>query len=192
MKNSIETLLDGFVHDSRESIKESGMTAAEYIINDAKAQDQGWLWFLSDDEIDEYEASSAERRAEIRKEITDYVNNNYNYFIEPSTLQLLKNYKKEIIEQVITKLPNAMRGDRVNRTFFVAEKDGEVTVDYKVYLGLIAREDNCFFTISENESFDTDEFGVNDFEEVDFRALEWDKKIEEAIDSKIEEIEMYE
>jgi len=192
MKNSIETLLSCFVHDSRESIKESGMTAAEYIINDAKAQDQGWLWFLSNDEIDEYEASSAERRDEIRAEITDYVNDNYSYFIEPTTLQILKNYKEQIIDQVIGLLPNAMRGDRVNRTFLVKEKDGEITVDYFVYCGQQQLSENCFMTIKDHESFDPSDYNVDDFEEIDFRALEWEKKIEESIDAKIEELEMYE
>ena len=32
---------------------------------------------------------------------------------------------------------------------------------------------------------------LKDFEEIDFRALGWDAKIEESIDAKIEELEMY-
>ena len=84
-----------------------------------------------------------------------------------------------------------MRGDRVNSTFFVKEKDGEIEVDYMVYSVLTQLSDNCFLTIKDNESFDADEFGVEDFEEIDFRALGWDEKIEESIDAKIEELEMY-
>jgi hypothetical protein len=108
-----------------------------------------------------------------------------------TTLEIYKNHKEEIVNQVINQLPNAMRGDRVNRTFFVKEKDGEIEVDYMVYSGLTQLSDNCFLTIKDYESFDADEFGVEDFEEIDFRALGWDEKIEESIDAKIEELEMY-
>lgn len=108
-----------------------------------------------------------------------------------TTLEIYKNHKEEIVNQVINQLPNAMRGDRVNRTFFVKEKDGEIEVDYMVYSGLTQLSDNCFLTIKDYESFDADKFGVEDFEEIDFRALGWDEKIEESIDAKIEELEMY-
>ena len=81
MKNSIATMLDSFVHDNREYIKENGGNAAEYIMTDTKAQDQGWLWFLSDEEIEEFENDSV-RRKELIQEITEYVNENYDYDVE--------------------------------------------------------------------------------------------------------------
>lgn len=81
MKNSISTMLDSFVHDNSEYIKENGGNAAEYIMNDTEAQDQGWLWFLSDEEIEEFETNPA-RRKELKEEITYYVNENYNYNVE--------------------------------------------------------------------------------------------------------------
>ncbi len=107
------------------------------------------------------------------------------------TLEIYKTHKEEIVDQVIKQLPNAMRENRVNRTFFVKQNDDEIEVDYMVYCGLQKLSDNCFLTIKDYESFDADEFGVEDFEEIDFRALGWDAKIEESIDAKIEELEMY-
>lgn len=107
------------------------------------------------------------------------------------TLEIYKIHKEEIVDQVIEQLPNAMRENRVNRTFFVKQNDDKIEVDYMVYCGLQKLSDNCFLTIKDYESFDADEFGVEDFEEIDFRALGWDAKIEESIDAKIEELEMY-
>jgi hypothetical protein len=107
------------------------------------------------------------------------------------TLEIYKTHKEEIVDQVIEQLPNAMRENRVNRTFFVKQNDDKIEVDYMVYCGLQKLSDNCFLTIKDYESFDADEFGVEDFEEIDFRALGWDAKIEESIDAKIEELEMY-
>jgi len=107
------------------------------------------------------------------------------------TLEIYKTHKEEIVDQVIELLPNAMRENRVNRTFFVKQNDDKIEVDYMVYCGLQKLSDNCFLTIKDYESFDADEFGVEDFEEIDFRALGWDAKIEESIDAKIEELEMY-
>ncbi len=81
MKNSINTHLDAFVHDNAEAIKESGKTAAEYILDDTEAEDQGWLWFLSEEEIEEFE-NDKEKRAEHIQTIKDYVNENYSYKVE--------------------------------------------------------------------------------------------------------------
>lgn len=105
------------------------------------------------------------------------------------TLEIYKRQKEEIITQVINLLPNAMRGDKVNRTFFVKEKEGEIIVDYFVYLGQTSLSDNCFFTIKDKESFDPSDFEVEDFEDIDFNAIGLDNRISEAIDRKIEELE---
>lgn len=106
-----------------------------------------------------------------------------------TTLEIYKTRKDEIISEVINQLPNAMRGDRVNRTFFVKENDGKIVVDYFVYLGLTSLGDNCFLTIKDNESFDPSDYEVEYFEDIDFSAIGWDKKITEAIERKVEEIE---
>jgi len=107
-------------------------------------------------------------------------------------LEIYKTAKDEIISEVINQLPNAMRGDRVNRTFFVkedSENEGEIVVDYFVYCGQASLTDNCFLTIKDTESFDPSDFDVEDFDDIDFNAIGWDEKISEAIDSKIAELE---
>lgn len=105
-------------------------------------------------------------------------------------LELFKTKSEEIVSQTIDLLPNAMRGDRVNRTFFIKEdEDGEITVDYFVYCGLTSLGDNCFLTIKDHESFDPSDYEVEDFDEIDFYAIGWDEKITEAIERKVEELE---
>lgn len=105
-------------------------------------------------------------------------------------LELFKTKSEAIVSQTIDLLPNAMRGDRVNRTFFIKEdEDGEITVDYFVYCGLTSLGDNCFLTIKDHESFDPSDYEVEDFEDIDFNAIGYDKRISEAIDRKIEELE---
>lgn len=106
-----------------------------------------------------------------------------------TALEIYRTAKDEIISQTINLLPSAMRGDRVNRTFYVKEVDGEIEVDYFVYLGNTTLSDNCFLTIKDHESFDPSDYEVNDFDEIDFYAIGWDDKISEEIDHKINELE---
>lgn len=73
MKNSIKTLLNDFVHDNSEHIKESYSNVAEYIIATAEAEELGWLWFLSDEEIEAYESGTADHREAVRDEIGGYM-----------------------------------------------------------------------------------------------------------------------
>ena len=107
------------------------------------------------------------------------------------TLEVYKTRKNEIISEVINQLPDAMRGDRVNRTFFVKENGDEIVVDYFVYCGQASLTDNCFLTIKDTESFDPSDFDVEDFDDIDFNAIGWDEKISEAIDRKIAVLEEY-
>ena len=105
-----------------------------------------------------------------------------------NAIEIFRTKKEEIISQTINQLPNAMRGDRCNRTFFVEEKeDGEIVVDYFVYLGQASLSDNCFFTIKDHESFDPSDYDVEDFDEIDFRAIGFEEHISSKIDQIIEE-----
>lgn len=79
MKNSIKSLLDAFIRDSAQYVKENGGNVAEYIIADAESRDQGWLFFLTEEEAEEYENSDSDRRDEIQSEIRAFINENYNY-----------------------------------------------------------------------------------------------------------------
>ena len=106
------------------------------------------------------------------------------------TLEIYKTRKNEIISEVINQLPAAMRGDRVNRTFFVKENGGEIVVDFFVYCGRVLLSDNCFLTIKDTESFDPSDFDVEDFDDIDFNAIGWDEVISEAIDRKIAVLEV--
>ena len=107
------------------------------------------------------------------------------------TLEIYKTRKDELIAQAINLLPDAMRGDRVNRTFFFEYDSAidEVKVDYFVYCGQQSVSDNCFLTIKDTESFDPEDFCVEDFNDIDFRAIGWEEKIEENINYKIEWME---
>lgn len=86
MKTSIKTSLDLYVSDNSSFILENGGNAAEYILADTESQDQGWLWFLSDEEISEYENASSDRRQEIEDEIRNFVNENYSYNLRSEKL----------------------------------------------------------------------------------------------------------
>jgi hypothetical protein len=111
--------------------------------------------------------------------------------IQKTTLEIYKTRKDELIAQAINLLPDAMRGDRVNRTFFFEYDSAidEVKVDYFVYCGQQSVSDNCFLTIKDTESFDPEDFCVEDFNDIDFRAIGWEEKIEENINYKIEWME---
>ena len=78
MRNSIETFLNAFVSDNAEFIKENGGNVAEYIMTTTESEENGWLWFLTGEEIEEFENNS-ERKAELIEQIRAYVNENYNY-----------------------------------------------------------------------------------------------------------------
>jgi hypothetical protein len=78
MKSSISTILDSYVDDNSSCIIENGGNAAEYILANTEAQDQGWFWFLSDEEIETFE-SDLEARLKMIQEIKDYINTNYSY-----------------------------------------------------------------------------------------------------------------
>jgi hypothetical protein len=76
MKKEIATLLDSYVNDNEEYIKESGGNVADYILWNAELMDFGWLWFLTEDETEAFENDPV-RRDELIQEIRDYVNENY-------------------------------------------------------------------------------------------------------------------
>lgn len=86
MKNAIETLLNAYVSDNAAYIKETGGNVAEYILAVAEAMENGWYFFLSEDEILEVETRFTKLN-EFINQITAYVNEHYNYN--------LKNYDKE-------------------------------------------------------------------------------------------------
>lgn len=76
MKNTIETMLDAYVHDNKHEIGDQNV--ADNILANSYANDNGYYWFLTDDEITEFE-NNPELKAKHIKEIEEYVLANYNY-----------------------------------------------------------------------------------------------------------------
>jgi hypothetical protein len=78
MKTNIKQIMDSYVYDNEDYIEENGGNAAEYILADTEAEDQGWLFFLSDEEIEKFENDKDFREDTIFK-IKEFVNENYDY-----------------------------------------------------------------------------------------------------------------
>lgn len=81
MKNSIKTYTDAVVYDNKEYIIKNGGDVAEYLLANAENLEFGWFFYLSSEEILEYEDSNSNKIEEIRNEIKDFINDNYNYNI---------------------------------------------------------------------------------------------------------------
>ena len=80
MKTCIETMLKSYIYDNRSFIVENGGNVAEYILADTEAYENGWLWFLNDEEIEIFE-SDKNAKHQMIQEIKHYVNSNYDYKI---------------------------------------------------------------------------------------------------------------
>lgn len=82
MKHNIEQLLSAYIFDNKDFIKDSGYaTVAEYILEEASSLEGGYYWFLSDEEGRSIE-NDPEGQKQIVAEITEYINDNYNYSVE--------------------------------------------------------------------------------------------------------------
>ena len=81
MKPSIKTRLDAVEFDNKEFIKEEDMTVAEYLLFNSEQEDQGWLYYLTDEEIEEFENNDEIANKHI-EEIKEFVNKYYDYKIE--------------------------------------------------------------------------------------------------------------
>ena len=86
MKHNIKQLTDMHVSDSKQHIIGD---VAEHLILEAKSMDNGWFFFMSDEEGEEYEQATAERRAEMQDEIEEWIIENYTnpkfYIIDASS-----------------------------------------------------------------------------------------------------------
>jgi hypothetical protein len=108
-------------------------------------------------------------------------------------IKIFKEKKDKIVEKTIEILPNALRGDRVNRMFYInIDKEKNIKVDYIIYLGISETTDNCFMVIKDYETPYLDEHGVDDYDEIDYYANGWKEKIENEIDEHIEYLERIE
>jgi hypothetical protein len=108
-----------------------------------------------------------------------------------TTLEIFKTRKAEIVYATLEILPQALSGDRANRTFYIKVDDetGELTVDYYYYLGNISLSDNCFYTIPDHETPDPEKFGYNSIEEMEFDMCGYKEFVESEIDVHIFNLE---
>jgi len=82
MKSSITTLVESAAFDNKEFINDGGYESiADYLITNAENGDQGWLWYLSNEEIEVFQNDS-EAADKMIEDIKDFLNTNYNYKLE--------------------------------------------------------------------------------------------------------------
>ena len=74
MKHNIKELTDMHVSDSKQHITGD---VAEHLINEAHNIENGWYFYLSDEEIAEYETAPPDIRQEIQDEIVQWIAENY-------------------------------------------------------------------------------------------------------------------
>jgi len=107
-----------------------------------------------------------------------------------TTLEIYKTRKDEIVKKTIELLPDALAGDRANRTFyFRVDEKGNLTVDYYYYADQIVLDDECFFTIEDYEIPTPEDYGYESFEEMDFDACGFSEQIANAIENQISLLE---
>lgn len=104
-----------------------------------------------------------------------------------TAIEIYQTRKQELIEKTLKLMPTSLIGDRANRTFYfeVDKETGELTVDYLYYLGQQYLSNNCFFTIHDHETPSPEDFGYENFEDMDFAACGFDEQIGFAIDNKL-------
>ncbi len=54
---------------------------AEHLISDAKNEECGFHYYMSNNEAEEYDRASSQRRAEMENQIIDFINTNFNFDI---------------------------------------------------------------------------------------------------------------
>lgn len=99
MKSSINTLIEMVISDSKNFIIENGGNVADHLIASLNATDQGEYWYLSDEEAEEYEKASQERKAEIYASIESFLNKNYNYNIADQQRVDILESMKELVKE---------------------------------------------------------------------------------------------
>ena len=78
MKNSALQFTRQYVKDAQSNGYING-NVAEHLILNVQSEDQGYQSYLTDDEIENYESSSSEKRAETRNEIEAWITDNFNF-----------------------------------------------------------------------------------------------------------------
>lgn len=107
-------------------------------------------------------------------------------------LNVFETKKELIINNTLNQIPNAMRGDLVNRSFYI---DREGNVEYSIYLGQIQLDDTYFFNIHSHETLEPGDYDYENYENMVEDEMFIDDyyrdQIEEAIDNHILALEIY-
>jgi hypothetical protein len=78
MKHSAKQLTKAYIHDNRQYIE--GNVAEHLMLNLEGVS--SYHEYLSDEEIEEYENATLERRAEMEKEVENWITENFSYDIQ--------------------------------------------------------------------------------------------------------------
>jgi hypothetical protein len=78
MKNSVLSSTSNYVHDNKEFIINN---VADYLLLNVQNEEFGYYFYLSDDEIYEYENATSYKRNKTRIEIEKFIVTNFNYNI---------------------------------------------------------------------------------------------------------------
>lgn len=78
MKYSAKQYTDQYIIDAKQYIDGN---IAEHLICNVQSEENGYYSYLSDEEIEEYENCSRERKNEIEQSVESFINENYNYDI---------------------------------------------------------------------------------------------------------------
>jgi len=77
-----------WIADDKQYIIENGGNVANYLAQTAESAETGYLDFLNEEEIHEYETASPDRREDIRQQIINFIEENYDYEIGKEPIRI--------------------------------------------------------------------------------------------------------
>jgi len=78
MKTNALQLTEAYVADNKQYINGN---VSEHLIMDAQSAEFGYHWYITDEEIEELERGSSERKVEIKLEVENFIKNNFDFDI---------------------------------------------------------------------------------------------------------------
>ncbi len=76
MKTTAQTLTDAHVADTKQHIEGN---VADHLINEARNAENGYYFYLTEKEIEEFETDD-QRRQELVEEVENWIRENYDHF----------------------------------------------------------------------------------------------------------------
>lgn len=182
MKSNISQLLDSVVQENEEYVREEEVTFAEYILNQSESEDNGWLFYLTDEEIEEFE-NDEDKADEYIREIKEYVNWHYAY---SASIKI----KEEDLRDILKKeLENARNFSWIGwRIPIYTENNGELSSGSWLSQGSWqpdAIEVHSLHSWNMGDLGHLDENGEEDYDEDDL-----EEEIENSIDFVVDNFEV--